>query len=400
MELKRGVTSIAKQVSEEAKEPAKERGFKAPFLVPTGCTLLNLALSDLANGGIPAGAIVNLVGDSQAGKSILAKTIMAEAIKRKLFKKYIYDETEHADEFDDVHLFGQNFVDTVQPPAWRTDPFTGEKVPKNSSKIEDTHMYLRKLLKEGEPFLYILDSLDGVESDKDEEFTEKNLKEREKRLEKEEAKSAKKRQIEEDKKAEKETKEKEEKVKGSYDLGIPAYLSKRFFKDVEDKLAVNHSVLIIVSQTRQNISVISFAPKRRSGGDALNFFSSAVGWLAVEGPITGRKKIPIGTYTKMKMSKNKLTGKLRKISFPIYYDYGIDDIGSMIDWLLENGFWKEGKEGIIGPKEIRIEDPIEEEDLIRVIEEKNKEEDLKALVQKRWMEIEDSLKQDRKRKYE
>ena len=59
-----------------------KRGKKLDLL-PTGSTLLNLACADSPFGGYSMGSIVNLVSDSDVGKSILAMTTIADIAARK-----------------------------------------------------------------------------------------------------------------------------------------------------------------------------------------------------------------------------------------------------------------------------------------------------------------------------
>jgi len=70
-------------------------------LIPTGCTTLNCALSDNPYGGYRKGTIVNAIGDSSAGKSILAFTTFAAANAAGLHKyRFIFDDAECGASFD------------------------------------------------------------------------------------------------------------------------------------------------------------------------------------------------------------------------------------------------------------------------------------------------------------
>ena len=91
MELTRG-SAISEQVVEEAKEEVEERDDSPLFYCSSGSSLLNLALSDLVDGGFGVGKTANIIGDSHAGKSFLAKTILAEGIRSGNFKKFIYGD--------------------------------------------------------------------------------------------------------------------------------------------------------------------------------------------------------------------------------------------------------------------------------------------------------------------
>jgi len=179
---------------------------------------------------------------------------------------------------------------------------------------------------------------------------------------------------------------------------------------VKGKIGDTKSLLLIISQTRDNLGFGAiFTPKVRSGGKALKFYCSHEIWLAV-----GKKKkksdLEIGADVMGKVSKNKLTGKKREVTFPIYYDYGIDDCSSCLDFILELGHWKKGKidkktneftkdaKGqIIDAQELGIQAAYKK--LIEDIEDNNLEDDLFAIAQTVWKEREDSIKLNRKKKF-
>jgi hypothetical protein len=112
----------AAQVKAATRRPRRkdsnEEGAYSGLYVPTGCTLYNLALSDKYNGGYALGKVANTIGDSSAGKSILALTTFAEAARLRKFKDYdlVYDDAEAADEFNKVKLFGPKMR---YPIRWR-----------------------------------------------------------------------------------------------------------------------------------------------------------------------------------------------------------------------------------------------------------------------------------------
>src|SRR6202011_42211 len=63
----------------------------------SGCTLLNLAMSELGeNGGWPFGRVVNIVGDKSTGKTLLAEEAMANLLKLYPKSKAYYRESEAA----------------------------------------------------------------------------------------------------------------------------------------------------------------------------------------------------------------------------------------------------------------------------------------------------------------
>ena len=118
--------------------------------------------------------------------------------------------------------------------------------------------------------------------------------------------------------------------------------------------------------------------------------------MALAGKIKAKERV-IGSNVKVKVTKNKLTGKQREVSFPIYYDYGADDLGSCIDFLVAENYWQKKGDKIIA-KDVDMEGTRRK--LIADIEgEIGAVLRVYAAAQVCWREIEDSVKLDRKPKY-
>jgi hypothetical protein len=138
-----------------------------------------------------------------------------------------------------------------------------------------------------------------------------------------------------------------------------------------------------------------FGDKRtRSGGKALKFFSTHELWLAVKSHIK-RKDLDVGVFVRVKVGKNKLTGKLRIVEFPIYYDYGIDDTVSCINFLIEEKVWKRDKGGMIHS----LWGEFKEEDLANHIEKNGERDTLIDIVTRTWREREAEIATNRLPKY-
>lgn len=333
-------------VSNLVEEPPK-------FLIPTGSTLLNLACSDTVDGGYGAGKMINLIGDSSSGKTILAWTMLAELSHRKEFDKYklIYDDVEAALEININRMFGnitKKRVDLI-----------------SSDTVEDFYGSIVSLVNKNEPFIYVLDSLDALTS------------------------------VEEEKRADEYANEKENKS-GSFKTEKPRMVSE-ILRVIVKKIKSSNSMLVVVSQTRDNIGYSSmFQPKTRSGGKALKFYCTHEIWLAV-GKKFKEMEREIGAVIGIKITKNKLTGKRRNIEFPLYYDYGIDSIGANINFLVEEKHWK--KTGTnIEATDFEVSYPMKK--LIKFIEDQSLEEALDEIVGNKWNEIEEKIKLNRKSRYE
>ena len=324
-------------------------------LIPTGSTLLNLGLSDDPYGGFHIGTINNIIGDSAAGKTFLLWTIFAEMVYDKRFDEYelYYDEPEASLAFNLSKLFG----DVVE------ERIITEMI---SESVEAYHNNVMGLLDEGtekkkkiiKPFVHGLDSLDAICT---EDEIDRDIR------------------------------------KGTFGGQKPKLISEILRKIVQN-VKNTSSTIFVISQTRDNIGVTFGSKKTRSGGKALKFFSTHELWLAVEKHIK-RKERDVGVDVIVKVSKNKLTGKLRKIKFPIYYDYGIDDISSCIDFLIEEKVWSETR-GVIDTKGDFVADKTNQSKLITLIEEENLKPELVELVANTWYDIETSIASDRRPKYE
>jgi recombination protein RecA len=341
---------VAKRVESRKVEPKR-------LLVPSGSVMLNLACSNTVSGAFEAGRMVNLIGDSNSGKTYLALEMLAQCARLKSFNNYelIYDDCEHALSMDIEGLFGSTLANRIMPPA------TVDNEPKYSRTVEDFHCNFLDALDRG-ACIYVLDSFDALTSEQDAG------------------------KIDDMRDAHKTGKE----ISGSYRMAKPKKASE-ILQDTVSKIEKTGSFLLIISQTRDNIDPRSFEKKTRSGGRALKFYASHEIWLAVLGKIRKKERV-VGTELKAKVSKNKLTGTFREVGFDFRHGYGCDDITSALDFLIaekaiKKGEWRDVKFGTM-PR------------MVQEIEDKNMEKLLFKDLQDKWLEIEEALKPNRKSKYE
>ena len=345
------IKEIVDQVEEHHMNDKTSLVKKDRVLIPTGSTMLNLSLSDSVFGGYVPGSVVNIVGDSSAGKTFLLWTAFAEIKHHPKFKEYrcIYDEPEHAFYMHIPKLFNMS-EDMVETNI-------------QSRTIQEWYQNIMKVIRDDEPFIYGLDSFDSLSSIEEHERAEKLIKSGE--------------------------------DTGSYKTE-KARISGEILRMIVDELERTRSIVIVISQTRDKIGAMFGEKKTRSGGYALRFYSTHEYWLSVLGHEKRRER-EVGVSIKAKVKKNKLTGKLREVEFPIYYDYGVDDISSMIDFLLSEQIWKKKPGGIIDSggdfPEARIID------LIAYIEKENLEKKLIERIEFVWHDIEESVVTTRKAKY-
>ena len=344
----------------------------AKDFVSTGSTLLNLCCTDRANCGLAKGGYYHFVGDSGSGKTWVALTVFAEANINKNFADYafVHDDLEGGAIMDKERFFGKQCAARIQAP-----PVTNGLG--HSVTIEDFYAGLERLFRAGKPFIYVLDSESALDS-------EANMK-------KSSTDNAKRAKIDEDD---------DGKLKGSYGDG-KAKIHSQNIRRVVAKLRKTGSILIVVSQTRDNIGFgAKFNPKVYSGGRALKFYANLQIWFAVKGQIwsgeiRGRKRqtgITMGAHVK----KNRVSGKDRWVEVPIYHSFGIDDIGACVDYLVEEKTWAVSDNGIIDGGSFGSG---RREKLVQKIQEGNLKKALRLEVAETWAAIEEACKIDRVSEY-
>lgn len=347
-------------------------------LLSTGSTLLNLACSGRTVGGFAKGKYYFLVGDSTSGKTFLALTCFAEATRNKNFADHrlIFDNAEDGALMDFERFFGPEVARRVEPPGRDKEgnPVYSETVEQFDFFLDDAKKEARK----GRPFIYVLDSMDAIESDPEIKKFEA-------------AKTAYKTG---------------KKAPGDYGMQkakANSQLMRRCIKAVRPD-----SIVIVISQTRDNVAPAGTPPhllkfqekKTRGGGRALKFYATLEMWSSVAGTVkktVRERNMKVGVISQVQVKKNRITGNDRTVKIPILNSYGMDDIGSCIDYLLEWNHWKKGKGGI-NAEEFDFKG--NREKVIRHIESIDGERELRKIVGRVWNEVEEELKSKRKAKYQ
>lgn len=330
----------------------------------TGSTLLNLACTSWSRCGLLKGKYYHLVGTSTSGKTFISLTCFAESQVNEAFKDYklILDEPEEGALMDIESFFGKKVADKM------------ERV--RSETVQDFYDRLDDLIAEGEPFVYVLDSQDSLDS----------VSARKKRKEQKKARLD------------------AVKEKGSMGDG-KAKVHSENIRWVLSGLQKTKSILIIISQETELIEQFSFDKRTYSGGKRLKFYAAAQIWLSC-GPklkkvVRGVKRT-IGVTCLAEVRKNRVTGRTGRdwtVSIPIYWSYGIDDVGSCVDFMIQNKAWKKH-----GPKYecgLFNDELMSREEIIQCVERDNKERELSKMVGVLWRKIEDECQiKDRKKRYE
>lgn len=357
------------EIKKELTKDRTSKPYSKSDLLSTSSTLLNLALTGYAEGGFIKGKYFFFAGDSSSGKTFLALSILAEASINPSFDNYrlIHDDVEGGALMDLKRFFGEKVVRRLEPPKGTKEN------PSYSQDVDEFYFNLDDVFKEGEPFIYVLDSQDALDS----AYSEKKFQELKKSM---------KKGVE---------------AAGSYGDSKAKTHSTRLRK-VCSRLRDTGSILLITNQTRDNVGGSMFSPQSiYSGGRALRFYATAQIWSTVKSrlkkTVKGKDR-QIGIVSKVSVKKNRLTGKEWSADVPIYFSYGVDDTGSMVDYLLSEGHWKK-KGGIITQKDF---DGISgyRDEVVKEIEQQELQSELRSITEDVWKNIEAQCVLDRKPRYE
>lgn len=278
-----------------------------------GCDLLDL-LCGGAKGrmGVPFGSIIQLIGDSSSGKSLLKNEIIARNYHEDPATfEWFSDDCESGDTFDTQAIWG---VD-VRPIGKDGSLHIGKKAVTDSTTIEEldaqVSLFLEHLQNQdaGTRGLYCVDSLDGLADatrEADEATRLNQLKGG-----------------------------KEVKDPGSYGAELAKFLSQKFLRLKHHKLKEMLCSLIVISQIREKMNALPFQAKWSvASGKAMEFYCHTRIFLTTIRKIEREGRI-IGAYVSAKTLKSKTPRPFREVRYTVYFDYGIDNIGSNIDYLFD-----------------------------------------------------------------
>jgi recombination protein RecA len=279
----------------------------------SGCKVLDLALG----GGWAEQRVSNVVGDKSTGKTLLAIEAATNFAIKYPKGRIRYRETEAA--------FQPKYAQLLGMPMKQVDFGNGM-----INTVEELFNDLSKCAKGAkQPELFIVDSLDALSS----------------------------------------TAEAERDIDaGSYGGEKAKKMSelfRRLIRAMSDRIT-----MMVISQVRDKIGVTFGRKTTRTGGRALDFYSSQVLYLAQVGRVVktiDKIKRPTGVKVLAKVDKLKVGLPFREAEFNIMFGYGIDDRKACLDWLQEVGAKGE---------------PLKEDDST---------DTMHARVEKRWLEIENSF---------
>jgi RecA/RadA recombinase len=384
------IDKIVEEVENLEDEPPETEDIVGPKkvdwgrLIPSGSTLINCGCSDNPFGAYVLGTINTIPGKSQGGKSALMLTMLACCANDERFDDHllIYDDGEQTNDFDIPYLFPplakiRDGLPRLLAPAYTKK----DKIPVHSNTIQDFKTNILKLLAGNKPFIYVQDSLDSLSSDEEMERSFKEALESAIKLKSPETIEA---------------------VKVGYKTEKARHVS-TLLRTINSAIKSKNSTLFIVQQTKQ---VMGAKPGQRKwytvNGEAPYFYSYHRLYFKQVKSLTNEYrniKNKIGGVKSVEIIKNKLNGKIRSdgIQFDYWDDYGLDDVGSCIDFLKKTKEWKSDSAGIIATGINETKMP--RIDLINYIEKNNLERQLQEIVGYVWSDIEEYIRLGRRKAF-
>jgi recombination protein RecA len=261
-------------------------------VIPTGSLALDIALGV---GGLPRGRVVEIFGPEASGKTTLALHAVAEAQKMGGIASFV--DAEHA---LDVHYARSLGVKTDD--LLISQPDTGEQA------LEITEILVRS----GAVDMVVIDSVAAL---------------------------VPRAEIEGE--------------MGDAHMGLQARLMSQALRKLAATISKSKTIVVFINQIRMKIGVLFGNPETTTGGNALKFYSSVRLDIRRIASIKQGQEV-IGSRTRVRVVKNKVSPPFKEAEFDIVYGKGISREADALDLAVDHniveksGTWYSWRDQRIG----------------------------------------------------
>ena len=266
--------------------------------ISTGSTLLDYAIANKRNGGIAVSKLAEITGTEASGKSLLASHIAANA--QKVGAVVFYADTENSISPEFMRRLGVDLkkISYFQPPS----------LERFFKKTEEIIAFSRERLSKDVPIVVILDSLAATPI--------------------------------------------EDEIEGTYNpkelMGVRAKAISLALRKLTQVIGYERVTLILINQLRMKMNLANpyQDPYVAPGGMGIPFHASVRIRLKSKAKIKSASGDVIGVECNAKIVKNRLGPPFREANFSVMFDYGIDNLQSIYEFLKAKEEIKKDKAGM------------------------------------------------------